>query len=130
MEPDQDVVKGAACSPAGERSGETSPGAVTGRNKTVSCLYAELRLPSKLGSFYMCKRNNRTLETCVPLVGAPRGRIMTCTELLFPIQRPSDLPGERPTLSEGGEICPKAFKEALKNEERASFFLQEASTAA
>lgn len=103
---------------------------VTGRNKTVSCLDSELRLPSKLGSFYRRTRNNRTLETYVPLVEAPRGRIMTCTELLFPSHWLSDLLGERPALREGGEICPEAFKVALKNEERASFFLKEASMAA
>lgn len=53
---------------------------------------------------------------------------MTCTELLFPTQRLSDLPGERLTLREGGEISPEAFKETLRNEEHATF-LQESSTA-
>lgn len=53
---------------------------------------------------------------------------MTCTELLFPIQKLSDLPGERVTLSEVGEISPEAFKEAIRNEEHATFFLQESST--
>lgn len=51
MEADQDVIKGAAPRQAGEIWHDTA-GAVTGRNKTASCLRSsELRLPSKLGPF-------------------------------------------------------------------------------